>query len=150
MRALVPAILCTLLLGAADDAKKLPEGPGRATAQRLCGSCHGFANFVRRRETRDGWNTVIEDMIRRGAKGEEEEWAEVSDYLVAQFSPVAVNVNRATAALIAESLGLKEETAAAIVRYRDANGPFKAFEDLEKVPGLRISSLETKRAEIEF
>jgi competence protein ComEA len=84
MRRLILLPLCLLLL-IADDSKKLPEGPGRKTTERLCGACHGFGNFVKRRETRDGWNDVIEDMIRRGAKGEEEEWAEVSDYLVAQF-----------------------------------------------------------------
>lgn len=82
---LAGALAATFLI--ADDSKKLPEGPGRKTTERLCGACHGFGNFVKRRETRDGWNDVIEDMIRRGAKGEEEEWAEVSDYLYAQFPP---------------------------------------------------------------
>ena len=137
-------LLLTITVGlfAADNGKQLPEGPGRGTTQRLCGSCHGFGNFVRRRETRDGWNNVIEDMIRRGAKGEEEEWAEVSDYLVAQFSPVRVKINTATAEQIAESLGLKPGIAAAIVKHREANGPFRTLEDLQKVPGLPASILE--------
>jgi competence protein ComEA len=144
--------LCALgaTLFAADNTKQLPEGPGRATAQRICGSCHGFGNFVRRRETRDGWNAVIEDMIRRGAKGEEEEWAEISDYLVAQFSPVRVNVNQATAAALAEALNLKPEQAAAIVKHREVNGAFKAFEDLQKVPGLDAAALETKKSNIDY
>jgi len=147
-------ILALLLLGlpllAADNGKQLPEGPGRATTQRLCGACHGFGNFIRRRETRDGWNSVIEDMIRRGAKGEEEEWAEVSDYLVAQFSPVRVNVNQAAADAIADALRLKPDLAAAIVKHREANGPFKSVEDLQKVPGLDASFLESRRGQIEF
>ena len=112
-----PLFLCALglTLLAADNTKQLPEGPGRAVTQRICGSCHGFGNFVRRRESRDGWNNVIEDMIRRGAKGEEEEFAEISDYLVAQFSPVRVNVNQATAQAIAEGLNIKPAHAEAIV-----------------------------------
>jgi competence protein ComEA len=77
--------IAVALFAQEDKGKQLPEGPGRATTQRLCGACHGFGNFVKRRETRDGWNAVIEDMIRRGAMGEDEEWAEVSDYLFAQF-----------------------------------------------------------------
>jgi competence protein ComEA len=142
------AVVATLF--AADNGKQLPEGPGRATAQRLCGACHGFANFIRRRETRDGWNTIIEDMIRRGAKGEEEEWAEVSDYLVAQFSPVKVNVNQAAAEAIADALTLKPEQAQAIVKHRESNGPYKTFEDLQKVPGINPTSLEAKKSNIEF
>lgn len=90
MRILLLPVLAAVLLAADDQEKKnapdkLPEGPGRATTQRLCGSCHGIGNFIRRRETRDGWNAVIEDMIRRGAQGQDEEWLEVSDYLYAQF-----------------------------------------------------------------
>ncbi|MFN0101917.1 MAG: ComEA family DNA-binding protein [Bryobacteraceae bacterium] len=150
MRFLLPFAVCAGLFAADDNGKQLPEGPGRATAQRLCGACHGFGNFVRRRETRDGWNAVIEDMIRRGAKGEEEEWAEVSDYLVAQFSPVKVNVNQATAEAIAEALVLKPEQAAAIVKHRETNGAFKSFEDLRKVSGINASALESKREQIDF
>ncbi len=148
MRFLLPLALAAML--SADDAKQLPEGAGRAVTQRLCGACHGFGNFVRRRDTRDGWNNVIEDMIRLGAKGEEEEWAEVSDYLVAQLSPITVNVNQAAAEAIAEALTLKPDQAKAIVKHREANGPYKSLEDLQKVPGLNRSTLEAKRHSIEF
>jgi len=149
MRFLLPLALAASLFPA-DNAKQLPEGPGRGATQRLCGACHGFGNFVRRRETRDGWNNVIEDMIRRGAKGEEEEWAEVSDYLVAQFSPIKVNVNQAAAETIADALSLKPELARAIVKHREANGPYKTVEDLQKVPGLNPNAIEAKRNSIEF
>jgi competence ComEA-like helix-hairpin-helix protein len=149
MRTLLPFALAATLL-AADNGKQLPEGPGRATTQRLCGACHGFGNFVRRRDSRDGWNTVIEEMIRRGAKGEEHEWAEVSDYLVAQFSPKSVNINQAPAAEIADALNLKPALAEAIVKHRQTNGSFHTFEDLEKVPGISLPALEPKRPQIRF
>ena len=149
MRFLLPLAIAATL-SASDNAKQLPEGAGRAVTQRLCGACHGFGNFVRRRETRDGWNAVIEDMIRRGAKGEEEEWAEISDYLVAQLSPVKVNVNQAAAEAIADALTLKPDQAQAIVKHREANGPYKSLEDLQKVPSLNASTLEAKKNSIEF
>lgn len=150
MRLFVIFVLGISLSAAEDKARQLPEGPGRATAQRLCGACHGYGNFVRRRETRDGWNAVIEEMIRRGAKGEEEEWAEVSDYLVANFSPVRVNVNSATPEAIVNALLVKPEHAAAIVKYREANGPFKSIDDLKKVEGLPASAIESNRERIDF
>jgi competence protein ComEA len=105
---------------------------------------------MRKRDTRDGWNNVIEDMIRRGAKGEEEEWAEVSDYLVAQFSPVRVNVNQATAAQIAEGLQVKAAVAAAIVKHREGNGAFKSIAELAKAAGLEEAFFDGKRGQIEF
>lgn len=150
MRLLVIVGLGVSLFAADDKAKQLPEGAGRNTTQRLCSACHGFGNFVRRRETRDGWNAVIEDMIRRGAKGEEEEWAEVSDYLVAQFSPIRVNINTATAEAIVEALILKPEQAAAIVKYREANGPFNSVDDVKKIEGVPASTIESNRERIDF
>jgi competence protein ComEA len=105
---------------------------------------------MRKRDTREGWNNVIEDMIRRGAKGEEEEWAEVSDYLVAQFSPVRVNVNQATAAQIAEGLQVKAAVAAAIVKHREGNGAFKSIAELAKAAGLEEGFFDGKRGQIEF
>ncbi len=145
------ALLLPLPLpGQAVNASRLPEGPGRATTARLCGGCHGFGNFMRRRETRDGWNAVIEDMIARGAKGEEEEWAEVSDYLVAQFSPVRVKVNQAAAPAIAEALGIRLVLAEEVVKYREANGPFKDIEDFRKVPGLENADFDSRRNRLEF
>lgn len=139
-----------MVVGTAQNTKQLPEGPGRKTTERLCGSCHGFGNFIRKRDSREGWNNVIEDMIRRGAKGEEEEWAEVSDYLVAQFSPVRVNVNQATAQQIAEGLQVKAAVAAAIVKHREASGPFKGFDDLAKVAGVDVAVLEARRMFIDY
>lgn len=48
-----------------------------------------------------------------------------------------VNVNTADAATLAAELeGVGEKTAAAIVAYREANGPFTSVEDLAKVKGI--------------
>ena len=77
---------------------KLPEGTGMATTQKVCGSCHGAELVIGRQESRDAWGAIVEDMIQRGAKGTDDEFYEVVDYLATHFSKsspvVKINVNK--------------------------------------------------------
>lgn len=148
---------CSVFAGAdlyAADKPKLPEGAGKETTQRVCGACHGAEIVMSRRETQEGWSGIVEDMIQRGMKGTDEEYNEVVDYLTANFPKSAplpkVNINKAAAEDITAGLGLQYAHASAIVRYREANGNFKDFEDLRKVPGLRISAIEAKKNRLEY
>lgn len=60
-----------------------------------------------------------------------------------------VNVNTADANTIAKELdGIGPAKAAAIVEYRQKNGPFRAAEDLLKVDGIGQKVLELNRANI--
>ncbi|HEX7047178.1 MAG TPA: ComEA family DNA-binding protein [Gammaproteobacteria bacterium] len=60
-----------------------------------------------------------------------------------------VNVNTADAiTLAAELKGVGEKTAAAIVAYREANGPFATVEDLKNVKGVGDAIIEKNRADI--
>ena len=77
--------LCTGLVATGADKPKLPDGPGKATTERVCGSCHAAELVMNRRESVEGWSGVVEDMIRRGAKGTDEEFGEVVDYLTTHF-----------------------------------------------------------------
>ena len=146
-----------LLLGIpalAADKPKLPDGPGKETTQRICGSCHAAEIFMSRRESRDGWNGIVADMIMRGMKGSDEEFGEAVDYLVANFSksarPAKVNVNKATAKELVSVLGLTGEQASAIVEHRESKGAFKTLEDLQKVPGLDAAEIDGKKSKLEF
>jgi DNA uptake protein and related DNA-binding proteins len=138
----------------AGEKPKLPEGAGKATTQRLCGTCHAAEVVMSRRESREGWSGVVEDMIERGLKGSDEEFGETVDYLVANFpkgAPVPkVNVNKAEAADLVAGVGLTSAQAAAIVKYRKENGDYKSVDDLQKVPGLKTSVIEAKKSRLEF
>lgn len=57
----------------------------------------------------------------------------------------AVNLNTATEAELAGLDGVGEAKAAAIVKYRDENGPFTTVDDFTKVPGVGESTLEKNR-----
>ena len=60
-----------------------------------------------------------------------------------------VNVNTADAATLAKELdGIGPAKAAAIVEYRQKNGPFRAPEDLLKVEGIGQKVLDQNRGNI--
>ncbi|NOX92232.1 MAG: competence protein ComEA [Gammaproteobacteria bacterium] len=69
--------------------------------------------------------------------------------LVASFSVFAtpVDINTADADTLASELnGVGAAKAAAIVAYRESNGPFKQLEDLLQVKGVGKKILEKNRA----
>ncbi len=148
------SFLLVSLSAAADDKPKLPEGPGKATTVRLCAVCHAPEIVMNRRESVDGWNAVVVDMIARGAKGSDDEFGEIVDYLVAKFPKTAVsskiNVNQAGVKDLAAALEIAEKQAGAIVEYRDAKGKFKSIEDLLRVPGIDTAAIEAKKDKLEF
>src|SRR6266404_3849505 len=80
----IVAVLCAPL-----PAQTLPEGPGKAVVERMCKSCHGLENVVRAKRTKEKWSEVVDDMVSRGAKGTDDEFDQVIDYLSAHFGAVA-------------------------------------------------------------
>src|ERR1039457_7559920 len=73
-------IIYLMLLGlacapAADekDAARLPEGPGKEIAGKLCLNCHDSGNFRKARYSSEERSDVVAFMVERGAKGSSEE-----------------------------------------------------------------------------
>ena len=133
---------------------KLPDGPGKETTQKVCGACHAAEFVIGRQESREGWGAVVENMIQRGAVGTQDEFYDVVDYLAANFSKtspaVKININKATAQDLRNTLQLPEKQAAAIVHERDEKGAFKSIEDLKKVPGVDAAKIDASKNRIEF
>jgi competence protein ComEA len=133
---------------------KLPDGPGKATTQKVCGTCHGAELVLGRQEDREGWGSVVNDMIERGAKGTDDEFYEVVDYLATNFSKtspvIKINVNKATAKDLEGALRLPAKQAAAIVHYREEKGDFKSIDDLKKVPGIDAGKIEANRNRLAY
>jgi len=136
------------------DPQQLPDGPGKATFEKVCGNCHGVEVALSRRESKDGWNAIIDDMIQRGAQASDDDFGAVSDYLSANFSKSVpggkVNVNTSNAKELAAVLGITEDQAAAIVKYRNDNGPFHSAMDLAKAPGLTAAQVDAKKEKLTF
>ncbi len=77
--------------------------------------------------------------------------AAVQPQLAAAAVQAQININQASAELIAEVLsGIGLKRAKAIVRYRTANGPFKSAEDLLQVKGVGAATLQKNRDRISF
>lgn len=132
----------------ADD----PEG--RKLLQRVCGECHKLEMVTSRRLTKEGWTKTVQAMVDKGADATDEEFSAVIEYLAKYYGPdsggAKLNVNKATAAQIGAFLEMQDSEAAAIVRYREANGNFKNWEELKKVPGVDSKKVEAKKERLEF
>ena len=66
---------------------QLPEAPNRETVQRICSACHPAQIVLGRGMTREQWGSIVSNMISRGAKGSDEEFAQVVDYLAQNLPP---------------------------------------------------------------
>ncbi len=146
--------LCSAATLATAQTLKLPDGTGKATTQKLCSSCHAAELVIGRQESREGWGAIVENMIERGAKGTEDEFFDVVDYLATNFSKtspvIKINVNKATAKDLENSLRIPEKQAAAIVHQREEKGDFKSVDDLVKVPGVDASRIEASKKRLAF
>jgi mono/diheme cytochrome c family protein len=66
---------------------QLPDAPGRETVKRICAACHPAELVLGKGMSREQWGGIVSNMISRGAKGTEAEFAEVVDYLAKNLPP---------------------------------------------------------------
>src|SRR3954447_3349606 len=79
-------IWLALLLAPAAALAQPPTG-AREAFQKVCGACHSLETVTSQRRTRPQWQESIASMIARGAKGTEEEFSLILDYLTIQYGP---------------------------------------------------------------
>ena len=66
------------------------------------------------------------------------------------FAALPVNINEADAVALEQINGVGPAKAAAIVSYRDQNGPFRSVDELQNVPGIGSKSLEQIRPQVKL
>jgi mono/diheme cytochrome c family protein len=71
------------LLPAAD----LPNAPGRDTVKKVCSACHPAEVVLGHGMNREQWGNMVSNMISRGAKGTDEEFSTIVDYLAKNLPP---------------------------------------------------------------
>jgi competence protein ComEA len=146
---LIPFVaLCATIMQAQD----LPAGKGKELVENTCGSCHGLDVVVAQHATRDGWASIVDYMVSRGATGTPEEITTIVDYLAKNFPAAATktNVNKASSMDMQTQLELTSKDADTIVKYRTDHGDFKDWDGLTKVPGVDTAKLTAKKDSIVF
>ena len=128
--------------------ERFPEGPGRTTLFKVCGSCHGPESVLGTLRTRQEWSDVIDQMAQSGAQASDQEYDQILDYLVRSFSPIAIN--KAPAKALELALDVPQSVAEAIVTYRQEKGDFKSADDLKKVPGLESGKVDGRKERLVF
>jgi competence protein ComEA len=145
----VSVLAASLVIAQAQD---LPPGKGKELVENTCGSCHGLDVVVAQHATKDGWASIVDYMVSRGATGTPEEINTIVEYLAKNFPPEAakVNVNKASSMDLQTQLELTAKDADAIVKYRTDHGDFKDWDSLAKVPGVDAAKLTAKKSMIVF
>lgn len=80
-----------LISGVQAQSPELPDAPGRATVKKVCSACHAAEIVLGKGMSREQWGGVVSNMIGRGAKGTDAEFAEIVDYLSKNLPPKAVS-----------------------------------------------------------
>jgi competence protein ComEA len=144
---LIPFLVTCLAIAQAQD---LPAGKGKDLVENTCGSCHGLDVVVAQHTNRDGWASIVDYMVSRGATGTPEELKTIVDYLAKNFPAAKTNVNKASSMDLQTQLELSAKDADAIVKYRTDHGDFKDWDALAKVPGVDTAKLTAKKDSIAF
>jgi competence ComEA-like helix-hairpin-helix protein len=151
--ALIVLALC-LPAAAQDD---LPEGKGKHTLENTCTECHGLDKILTQLRSRERWRAIAVAMRAKGATMSDSELNTLVDYLFQHFGTIEpsetktkINVNKATAKELATALQLTSAEAAAIVRYREANGPFKEWRELTNIDGVDKTKIEARKDQFSF
>src|ERR1700690_613992 len=121
---LIPFLAFSATLVQAQD---LPAGKGKDLVENTCGSCHGLDVVVAQHATKDGWASIVDYMVSRGATGTPAEIATIVDYLAKNFPAAAAktNVNKASSMDLQTQLDLTAKDAAAIVKSPTDHGDLK-------------------------
>lgn len=140
---------------AQDD---LPPGKGKEILENTCSECHGMDKVLGQLRSEPQWREIAVRMRSKGATMSDDELKTLVEYLAQNFGAVdagskggtKVDINQASGREMETSLSLRPADAAAIVRHRKANGPFRDWRDLSKVRGIDRSRLEAVKDRIVF
>lgn len=157
MRLGLPAALLAILatvLPAGIHGADLPEGKGKDLILRACVGCHKAEELTQYRFTKSEYQVIVYRMGDRGAQATRPELDVIAAYMFEHFpkveDPSKINVNKASAQEIAAGLGLSDDEAERVVRYRERHGDFHAWGDLLIIYGVDGKKIAAAKDKMSF
>jgi competence protein ComEA len=123
------------------------EAADKADFETVCGACH-TTGMVSDFRSEPEWRETVEHMVSIGARGTDEQMEAVMRVLLRTVTKV--NINTATAAQLPLVLDISEDTAQAVVKYREEHGGFRTIDDLKKVSGIIATKIDARKDRIVF
>ena len=81
------ALLFAVFAISTAAAQDLPEGNGKKLVQDICSGCHGLDVVTSQHATKEGWASIVDYMVQRGASAKDDEIAIMVEYLAKNFPP---------------------------------------------------------------
>jgi competence protein ComEA len=132
--------------GAVQD--RFPDGPGKAQLLTVCSGCHDAEIVLAHLQSPGEWTDTLQKMVELGADATPDDWRAIEGYIDANFA--LIRINKAAADELRITMDLAADVAGAVVKYRQANGPFKSVDDLKKVPGVDAVKIEARKDRFVF
>ena len=134
------------LAGAVQD--RFPDGAGKPQLVQVCSGCHDAEIVLAHLQTPGEWTDTLQNMAQLGAEATPDEWRQIERYIDINFA--LIPINKAAAEELRSTMDLTSEVAGAVVKYRQANGPFKSVDDLKKVDGVDAGKIEARKDRFVF
>ncbi len=134
-------------------AQQLADGPDKDLFLKTCSKCHEIDRVLSQRQDADGWQATVAKMQGYGLQAEPADLRRIIAYLATSLPANAIeklNINTATRIDFESTLSMKRSVAAAVIDYREKNGPFKSIDDLKKVPGVDAASIDSRKDSLTF
>jgi competence protein ComEA len=149
--ATIAAIVLATVWGMSSGAATqdgFPDGPGRSEVVRTCRGCHDAEIILANLKTPAEWSETLQDMAVQGAEATPEQWQLIERYIDANFA--LIPINKASADELQLTMDVAPEVAAAIVKQRQEQGPFKSVDDVKKVSGVDAAKVDARKNRFVF
>jgi competence protein ComEA len=127
------------------------QGPDLAreaeSVKAVCGKCHTLQMVMDTPKSYDAWHDTVQKMVDRGAKGTDDQYDDIMDYLHRTIT--TINVNTAELDELEIVLNVSEATAQAIVARREAR-KIAGLAELKSIPGVDGPTVDSKSRLIFF
>lgn len=144
----IAALSCAISIAVAMAQTGFPDGPGKTELMKVCSGCHDPEIVLSHLQTPSEWTDTFQKMVDVGAEATSEEWRAIEQYIDTNLALIAIN--KSPAAELQLTMDCTPELAAAIVKQRQENGPFKSIDDVKKVAGVDGAKVDARKSRFVF